>query len=153
MSLHATSLCFLFFVLLDFLMLFIFVRCKEKKSPLVLFDTPPSLCGEKVGGKMSVSALFYSAHTCSLQAAPQRGAAASHVAITGYVSNFCFLLARRCFIFSANVKSISHAIRVERRTHGFFIEEQRNKHHRFFSFNVIHSMLLQFEEINKRIEI
>lgn len=71
--------------------------------------------------------------------------------------SFCFSSSRRCLIFSANVKLISHAIRVERRTHvrSFFIEEKKKKETDIIILfpDVIHSMLLQFEEINKRIEI
>lgn len=122
MSLHATSLACV--VLLDFLMLFILFGVKIKES----FSIICHLCDLCVGRRLVENQRLgpFPAHTVIVCRSPS---AAHHVAIKGlYVSSF-LSSSRRCFPFSANVKSISHAIRVQRRTHvsSFFIEEKKKK--------------------------
>lgn len=117
-----------------------FFRCKKTKSHLVLFVTSTILPRRQgCWGKIVPSHYRYSLQKL-LSSTPccyQR-------------LRFTFSLLMRCFPFSANVKPID-AIRVQRRTHvsSFFNEEKRNG----IFFPVTHSMLLQFEETNKKNKI
>lgn len=103
MSFHATSLTCV--VLLDFLMLFILFGVKIKES----FSIICHLCDLCL-----VTRLVENEHLGPFpaHAVCRSSSAARHVTIKGNVS-FFFSSSRRCFPFSANVKSISHAIRVK----------------------------------------
>lgn len=140
-SLHATSLACV--VLLDFLMLFILFGVKINES----FSIICHLCGLCVGWRLVENerlGLIFPAYTVSSPAETISNTPRC------YHRLLCFPFpssSRRCFPFSANVKSISHAIRVQRRTHfSSFLYWRKEKQTSFFSFFVTHSMLLQFEE-------
>lgn len=135
MSFHATSLTCV--VLLDFLMLFILFGVKIKES----FSIICHLCDLCVVTRLVENERLDPFPVC------RSSSAAHHVTIKGHVS-FFFSSPRRWFFFLSECKINQSCNKGKGHTLAVFFFYWRKKKSAFF-FPFTHSMLLQFQEINK----